>query len=363
MKRIPLIVVMFVTIFSLSSNRLFAQQMESRKVALEATGQIPDTADRSNNFYDNEKTYPLQGSDIEISGEIKNPGKLMLTGMQKRSVIVKETRYFDEKGEKFIGAYRYDGYSLFDILNNRLLQKKNAKDFEPIIDLYVIVENDKGEKTVLSWGEIYYPSQLHQILIATEVSPIVPSKTKDQWPLPTKTRLVVAHDLLTERNIENPVKITVVSYPRSISVNRQVNPAFSPDIQVFSDGKPVELLSVVPANLQKETYRTTFYGRGRGIHSTTPFTGIELREYLARFFPLTEGRLKTGIFAIAGKDGYRAVYTYSEVMNRNDQAELLLVDCPGDTENGKFRVFPAADFFSDRAVKTVSAIYFENSVK
>jgi hypothetical protein len=44
-------------------------------------------------------------------------------------------------------------------------------------------------------------------------------------------------------------------------------------------------------------------------------------------------------------------------MNRNDQAEVLLVPCKEEKDGGQFRIFPSCDFFSDRAVKAVSEIY------
>jgi hypothetical protein len=46
-------------------------------------------------------------------------------------------------------------------------------------------------------------------------------------------------------------------------------------------------------------------------------------------------------------------------MNRNDQAEILLVPCENEKDGGKFRIFPSCDFFSDRAVKALSEIRFE----
>ena len=90
---------------------------------------MPDTSDRTNNFYDNVETYPLPVTELEIAGEIANPGKVDFSKLQKHSVIVKEALLDSAGGNKFIGAYRYDGYSLFDILNTCELKKKNEKDF------------------------------------------------------------------------------------------------------------------------------------------------------------------------------------------------------------------------------------------
>ncbi|MFA4864927.1 MAG: hypothetical protein WC605_14305, partial [Bacteroidales bacterium] len=154
----------------------------------------------TNDFYDDAETSSLKGlTTIQVTGEIGNPGEIDIIKLQPRSLVMKEA-LADGDSNRFIGAYRYDGYSLYDILNHVILKKKNEAEFPPIIDMFVKVENDRGESVVISWGEIYYPAHRHEIIIATKVARIVPSKTKDLWPLPEETKLVVGNDLLTERN-------------------------------------------------------------------------------------------------------------------------------------------------------------------
>lgn len=323
--------------------------------SIKKTTPAADAGDRNNNFYDNEETYPLPGGDIEVSGEIENPGKVDLSKLTKHSVIVKETLLKEDGTDAFTGAYRYDGYSLFDILTSRIIRKKNASEFKPVIDLYVEIENHKGEKVILSWGEIFYPNTLHNCIIATDVARIVPSKTKELWPLPEERKLVVGTDLITERNISNPVKITVRSYPRPIPVNRNLDPLYSAEFKIFNGDKPLETIGESP-ELQTETFKAIFYGRGRGIHSTQPFTGFYLKEILGKDFKTDKKNLQLGLVAIIGKDGYRSVFSYSEIINRNDHSEVLLVPCKDEKDGGQFRIFPSCDFFSDRAVKAVSEI-------
>jgi hypothetical protein len=317
---------------------------------------------QTNDFYDDAETIKLKTSGLELLGEIVNPGKVNFETLPLRSVIVKETLLQDGK-DKFVGAYRYDGYSLYDILNSVILKKKNEAEFPPIIDLYVEVENDKGETVVFSWGELYYPIHRHEILIATQVARIVPSKTKDLWPLPTDTRLVVASDLLTHRNISNPTRITVKSYSGKFEITKGMSPMNSQSFTVSDATGKLDEIGTLPADLVKLTYPAVFYGRGRGIHGTTPFSGVLLKELLAKYVALNEMNLKTGMFIIAGKDGYHATYTYSEVMNRNDQAEFLVVPFEKGADGGDFQVYPAVDFFSDRAMKSVESIRFLNVAK
>ncbi len=320
--------------------------------------QYIDTSDMTNNFYDNVETHPLPVNDLFIDGEVANPGKVDFNGLPVHSVIVKETLLDSTGGDRFVGAYRYDGYSLFDILDKRILKKANINEFKPIIDLYVEIENDKGDKVVFSWGEIYYPNNLHKILIANGVSRIIPSKTKELWPLPVESKIVASGDLVTERNISSPVRITVKSYPHSFTVKQGMSPMYSPAINIFSSSKKVGQIETLPENLVSTTFNTIFYGRGKGIHSTTPFNGVLLKDLLLKYYPVIKENLRSGIICIAGKDGYRSAVSYSELFNRNDQQEFMLIKTAKEEEGGLFRIFAASDFFSDRAIKSVSEIHF-----
>jgi len=318
-----------------------------------------DTSDMTNNFYDNVETCQLPVKELFIDGEIANPGKVDFAGLPLHSVIVKEALLDSAGGDRFVGAYRYDGYSLFDILDKKIIKKTNINEFKPIIDLYVEIENANGEKVVFSWGEIYYPNNLHKILIATGVARIVPSKTKELWQLPVESKLVAASDLVTERNISSPVKITVKSYSHSFAVKQGLSPMFSPSVNILSSSKQIAKIESLPSNLNNDTFNTIFYGRGKGIHSTTPFTGVLLKDLLLKYYPVSVDNLKMGIVCIAGIDGYRSVLSYSELFNRNDQQEFMLIRTKADEDGGLFRIFSAADFFSDRAIKSVSEIHLD----
>jgi hypothetical protein len=322
--------------------------------------QIIDTSDMTNNFYDNVETYPLPVKDLYIDGEIANPGKVDFSDLPVHSVIAKEALLNSGGGDRFVGAYRYDGYSLFDILDRKILKKVNENEFRPIIDLYVEIENDKGEKVVFSWGEIYYPINLHKILIASAVSRIVPSKTKELWSLPVESKLVAASDLVTERNISSPVKITVKSYAHSFPVQKGMTPMFSPTMSIFSSATKIGQVESLPSNLNNMTYNTIFYGRGKGIHSTTPFTGVLLNDFLIKYYPISRENIRSGLVCAVGKDGYRSVISYSELFNRNDQQEFMLVRTKDKEDGGLYRIFASADFFSDRAIKSVSEIHLTN---
>jgi len=318
-----------------------------------------DSVDATNNFYDNVESYILPVSPIMVDGEISNPGIIDLSSLPMRSVIVKEAIPDEAGGNKFTGAFRYDGYSLVDILNKMVLQKKNGKEFEPIIDLYVEIENRSGERVIFSWGEIYYPNNLHRLMVATRVARIVPSKTNELWDLPSVSKIVAGNDLLTSRNISDPVRITVRSYPRSFETVKGMTPMHSASFGIYNaDDKLLAEIKEIPSSIPKQSYNTIFYGRGRGIHSTTPFNGIMIRDLLGDYYPQTNESLKKGLLCVVAADGYRMAVSWSELFNRNDQQEMLLIEDTTGEDGGRFRFFPACDFFSDRAIKSVKGIYY-----
>jgi hypothetical protein len=351
MKKLSVLLLIFL---SLVSCRNAARQ--SSENADRSVNQSIDTADMTNNFYDNTETFSLPVKELTVAGEISNPGPVDFSGLPVHSVIVKETLLDSAGGDRFVGAYRYDGYSLFDILDKRLIKKSNSAEFNPIIDLYVEIENAKGEKVVFSWGELYYPVNLHKIIIAGSVSRIVPSKTKELWPLPVTSKLVAGNDLITERNISDPVKITIKSYPKSFPVVKGMSPMYSGNFTLFNENKQIAAISP-DTTKENVTFTTIFYGRGKGIHSTSPFTGLVLKDIIGKYYPVSRNNLRSGMMCIVGKDGYRCAVSYSEFFNRNDQQEFLLVSTKPGEDGGLFRVFAACDFFSDRAIKSLVEIH------
>ncbi len=315
-----------------------------------------DSTEMTNNFYDNTETFPLPVKEITIQGEVGNPGIVDFSNLTKRSVIVKETLLDSAGHDRFAGAYRYDGYSLFDILEKRIVKKANATEFSQIIDMFIEIENDKGNKVVFSWGEIYYPNTLHKILVATGVSRIVPSKTREKWEIPPENKIVAGSDLITERNISSPSRITVRSYPKSYEVIKGLSPMYSKQIFLFNRSRQIGEITNLKPDDKIFTYKTIFYGRGKGIHSTQPFSGALLKNVIAAYYPFTRKNLKDGIMCISAEDGYRCALSYSELFNRNDQQEFLLVKTDANEDGGLFRIFPSCDFFSDRAIKSVKEI-------
>jgi hypothetical protein len=134
---------------------------------------------------------------------------------------------------------------------------------------------------------------------------------------------------------------------------------YSSGIHIFSSSGQVGKIETLPEKLNNTTFNTIFYGRGKGIHSTTPFNGVLLKDMLQKYYPINRENLKSGIICIVGKDGYRCAVSYSELFNRNDQQEFMVIKTGNNEDGGLFRIFAASDFFSDRAIKSVSEIHLD----
>ena len=310
----------------------------------------------NNDFYDDTELHDLRGPAIVIDGEVAEPGPARTDGLPLRMLMRREA-VIDGEGDRFVGAYRYDGWSLFDLLRETVVEKSNEEEFGRVIDLLVVVSNDRGEKVVLSWGEIFYPTTPHRIMIATRVARIVPSKTGEQWPLPETTRLVVAGDLHTERSIEEPSRVTVVSQPLSFPDRRDVEPLYSESIRVVRGGGTIGMIAPPLPAVPEGSYRGIYYGRGRGFHAAATFRGPLLAGFLSPYLPIDRDLLRRGYIVIAAPDGYRVTVSCAELLDRNDGNEFLLLDRGAGEYGGRFSIHPPMDFFSDRGVKAVSSIY------
>jgi hypothetical protein len=167
----------------------------------------------------------------------------------------------------------------------------------------------------------------------------------------------VANDLITERNIVNPTRITIHSLNVSKSIKKDIKPFYSSKVDVVYKSSTRQQLKI-SNGLKPVTYKTVFYGRGRGIHSTSPFTGYMLKDVLNMdYMQLSVESIRRGMLSICAIDGYRIAVSYSELFNRNDQQEFILVD-KTNAEGGKYMIFPACDFFSDRAIQAITEIRF-----
>lgn len=319
-----------------------------------------------NSLFHNTPGIQLETGELKIEGEIQHPGKIDFNKFYHREVFVKETMINNKNEPEFIGAYRYSGYSLFDLLNEYVPAKKNAAIFRPEIDLYIKVENDHGDYVVFSWSEIFHTINPHQIIIATEVAQIKPHKKEINYPVGKTWKIVAANDLYAFRNLENPVKITVCSFDKKVyTINRDLHTLYSPELKVIKESNSpanpvIEFTIHQPLSSERiANYSSTFYGMGMGYHPVPGFSGFLLQDILKDSLNLVTGTsISKGLACFVSIDGYRAIFSNSELFNRVDQCQPMLSIVENPNDGGYFRIFLPTDFYADRSVKGLSEIYF-----
>jgi hypothetical protein len=332
---------------------VFGSGCKFRRIQDAITGATNSIHADGNSLFHRSKPEALQAGKLMIQGEIDKAGYIDFAKIYQREVFVKETK----EGE-FLGAYRYTGYSLFDLLNKHLLQKKNAKEFPPAIDAYIVVENEAGEKVSFSWSEIFHTAQLHQVLIATAVAPIQPYKKEVNYPIPVKWKLIAAGDFTSERFLDNPISISIVSFDKkNYPIVKGMKPAYSEFISLVLHDSIVAQIDKNGLHNCEIVYKTSFYGMGMGNHPSEGFRGFPLELMTTDAIPNSAELKKEGLICFVGVDGYRTVYSYSELFNRADGVKPILT-MNEQADGGLFRIFHPTDFFADRSVKALTELYF-----
>lgn len=326
--------------------------------ALVLAGWLPASAQETapaaaapNSFFERGpvKEYVLKS--VFVGGEVENPGPVELAKLPVREVAVKELAFEDGK-PAFRGAYFFSGYALYDILKAKPVKKTNA-DFSPETDLYVVVENEKGDKAVFSWGEIYYARDNFKALIYRSARSVTAPKKGKDWPLPAEPRLVCASDMYNARFITEPSKITVKSAAGAFPGKKHAE-TFTPEFKVVYGGNSTTVADGSFFGMKRK-YLDTGYGHGTGFKGVKDTEGYLLKDVLlkAGAKPQESG---ASLVVVSAKDAYRASFSLAEIINRNDNADALVVDKGPDDEDGRFALFSPADFFVDRNVRSVDRI-------
>ena len=311
----------------------------------------------ANNFFNQEAATKLNTPDkILITGEVEGEQVVSLKNLPWHSVTSRDAVMSGDT-VRFEGAFRYDGYALCDILSSVKINKKSKEDFYPPVDLYVEVWNEKGEYATFSWGELFYSADVYNIIIAKTVTRVIPGKTGELWSVGKESRLVAGSDRLTVRNILNPTKIVIKSLSGNFKVNRDPAKFYADNLLIAKGDSIHGQLATLPSGLPVVNQKTIFYGHGMGYRGEKEFSGVAINGILSKFYPSEEKSLREGLVCIEAVDGYRASFSLSELINRNDYREPLLMYGSGK-EKGResFSLFAGCDMFADRAIKGVSKI-------
>lgn len=311
-----------------------------------------DKNESTPSFFDDSEIKDFALTSIIVEGEVENPGAVELGSLQLNGFPFKDLAFGEDKN-KFIGSFFVTGYSLFDIINVKKIKKANTEEFKPAVDLYVIVENDKGEKTVFSWGELFYSKDNFKVILTKSIRAINPSKMKMKWPLPDEPKIVCGNDAFNFRSISYPAKITVKSFTGKYS-KEKVKETYVAEIAVVKGNENFIIKDV--AGFEKRKFRSLGYGHGMGWKGVEDYEGFVFSRVLQKNVKFDVDEIRGTILCLSSKDGYRAMYSLSEIINRVDMNDFLLVEKTGSLEDGKYNLFATPDFFVDRNVRSVEKI-------
>jgi hypothetical protein len=311
-----------------------------------------DLDQSTNSLFDDSAIKTYAPKSILVQGEVQAPTTVDLGQLPLRSVAIKELGLENGK-QVFKGAYFVSGYSLYDILANVKIKKAAENTFKPSVDLYVIVENDKGEKSVFSWGEIYYRNSF-DLLITKSIQAINPARSNNKWTLPDEPRLISGGDLLNVRFISNPARITVKSYFENSSAGKPKD-LFSPEIKISTKAGSANIRDL-GASIEKRKYQSVIYGHGMGFKEVFDTTGYLFKDVLAAQTRPAAEDLKSTLVVVSAKDGYHVVFSASEILNRNDNHDYMLNDLKDSAVGGRYTLVVTPDYFADRDVRSVEKI-------
>jgi hypothetical protein len=319
--------------------------------ALLALAVLAQDGKPTNSLFDDSdsKSYVLKN--IRVQGEVENPGQVDMSALPLQSIPIKELA-LEEGKQVFKGAYFVTGYALYDILNNTKVKKATEPSFSPPIDLYVIVENEQGDRAAFSWGEIYYAKDKSGFLVTKSIQAINPAHGKMQWPLPADSRLVCSNDLLHTRYVSNPTTITIKSYRGQFATEKPKD-MYSADFRLLIAGNSTTIANIGSAAEDRKVSDIA-YGHGSGFKGVMNLSGYVLKDLIQA--TLIAGYFSDGLAVASAKDGYRSVFSVSEIVNRSDNQDLLLLDKKDSHPDGRYTLLAPGDFFVDRDVKAVEKI-------
>jgi len=116
-------------------------------------------------------------SQISINGAVAQPLLLSLTSLMAMECQKVQCNDISRAGE-YRGIFNYRGVPLQELLRPARI-KKLDEAFKKPVDLAIVVKNRAGEKSVLSWGEIFTasPATSFSRLAAARCSPAIPTAT------------------------------------------------------------------------------------------------------------------------------------------------------------------------------------------
>jgi hypothetical protein len=302
---------------------------------------------------------------ISITGSVKQPLTLTMEDLRRfESVTARLNEVSTDKS--FHGAFSYRGVPLRTLLDLAAIQREKS-DFPKSVDLAIVVKNNAGQQTVLSWGELYYRNPA-DILIAFSAIPVTPHKECSachtpevfkKWRDPLMRtvgfpKLVVVNDFYTDRSLENITSVEVIDLSPQMTA-KKLETLFSPEF-IVSGAVQQKMAIADISSYPHLDILVKQIGDGKGYHGLKHYSGVPFAEIVRN--AAVEPDLNT-VFLISAPDGYRSLISYGELILAPYGRNIIIADRADNQplqENGKFIALLPDDLSADRWVKAVEKI-------
>jgi len=309
------------------------------------------------------RDHLLTGKDLLITGEVGQAVSLSAKDLNRFECSEVRLNEVSRDG-RYHGAFTYRGPALRSLLEFAGIKKKNP-DFNKDLDLAIVVKDKKGQKIVLSWGEIFYRNPSN-VIIAFEACPIIPHHEKDKIPkkfhpwleqLERKVgfpKLVLASDFYSDRSLEGIASIEVVDLHPKVPQQKQKG-LFAPQFTVSGYGVKSMTFDALPA-IDRTVTLFKEVGDGQGYHGLKLFEGVSLVQLLEEAG--IQRDLDSAII-ISAPDGYRTLLSYGELFMSPAGKNIIIGDMMAGEKvkkRGRFFLVTSDDLSADRHVKSVQKI-------
>lgn len=335
---------------------------------------------------------PAKG--IALSGSVKKPQAVdvaALAALPRRATLAKVPGV-----ARYRGTFEVEGVALKDLLEKAEIAKATNDNFDRPLDLAVVVTGRDGKKALFSWGELFLADDSGAALLADRIRPLVPhhhdaiddprfgpgvllgaaAREKldvtgcagchdggklGKIDVPRGVCLVPTRDATGRRFVEDVVSIEVrqAGFPAPPKNKDVADPWVEAPPLVLPDGKAIALSAKATKGILRVEGEDDGIGLGRGFRGHSRYSGPSLAALLQSSLPAgTDPGLL--FVVVTAKDGYRSLYSGGEIFLSRLPVNVVLVDTedgkPLFRKSGRLKSVVRADFFVDRAVRSVSEV-------
>jgi hypothetical protein len=333
-------------------------------------------------------------SSVSFTGAIARSGTLDSSVTQGLEQYQRLLKVAGANGH-YRAAVEVKGYALRDVLNQFEVKKKTDDGFDRPLDTLVVVKGRDGSQVLLSYSEIYFaadegpllvpqarlllphhhnpieagandPTAFHSVAERGQID-VRSCETchhgDSPMPLvwvPKGWLLVVPQDGFGGRFVEDVTEITVRQVGISVQENREkAKSAVTEPVVVGLDGKQTKVTPELLKQATQRTFKDAAFGMGMGFHGERTWEGADLGSLLRPLLPAGADPRKMWVLVTA-EDGYRSVYSGSEVFEAPQGKGVMIVDRinsePLGAGSGRYHILATHDFYVDRDVHQVKEI-------